>query len=383
MHSTDVSTACRIGKINCVLCLLLGPGQLRQASRRPQVRDGLIASRLARPPQPSRLARPPHGFRCRSLVTLVRRNRCTRGSCCHADDGLLSLLDQLIEHSHIGSGGTEKPVHRCTVGTAHRFPAWHRSVEAMDVLQLIEQKIGEKVDELELVTQDIRTIKSAILIMRDSPLTIVGLKMKLKNLQEEAEIIREHIERLEKQECSVGKRFKANAILLVNLTPEATPEAPPMLPLMGMDVAGAVPAAPDAGTAAPDAAGAGTAAPDAGKKEDKPVLAGLEYPWHYEPSSAPRRTESRIDQDGRAYKYAEYFAYYWYQDIYTKYELDDYWDSLPLVQVKVGSDKVHVTAVTMLGRHTLDFEASDTIHFVKASIQLTEGQDPADRYQHG
>jgi len=123
------------------------------------------------------------------------------------------------------------------------------------------------------------------------PLVNLSPEGAAKELEDEVEgaAEEEHSERLEKP----PKKLRPNPVLLVNLSPDP-PEGSRIFPL------------------------AGPASPDAGKKEDKPVL--------------------------------------------------------------VKPDRVHVTAVTMLGRHTLDCEASDTIHYVKARIQLTEGQDPADRY---
>ena len=67
---------------------------------------------------------------------------------CFFSAGATEIIQEHIERlekerSHIGSSGTAKPAHRCPESDAvaqqftASFPAWHRSVEAVDVLQMV------------------------------------------------------------------------------------------------------------------------------------------------------------------------------------------------------------------------------------------------------
>jgi len=56
----------------------------------------------------------------------------------------------------------------------------------------------------------------------------------------------------------------------------------------------------------------------------------LEYPWALDPHTTPRRWETRRDQDGQTYSYAQFFWHYWQFDTFTRKDLDDYWETLPL-----------------------------------------------------
>ena len=57
----------------------------------------------------------------------------------------------------------------------------------------------------------------------------------------------------------------------------------------------------------------------------------LEYPWELDPPTTPRRWETRRDQDGQTYSYAQFFRYYWNLDTWTRQDLDDYWETLPRI----------------------------------------------------
>jgi len=57
----------------------------------------------------------------------------------------------------------------------------------------------------------------------------------------------------------------------------------------------------------------------------------LEYPWELDPHTTPRRWETRRDQDGQTYSYAQFFRYYWNLDTWTRQDLDDYWETLPRI----------------------------------------------------
>ena len=57
-------------------------------------------------------------------------------------------------------------------------------------------------------------------------------------------------------------------------------------------------------------------------------LSPLEYPWEL---GNPHRWETRRDKDGQTYSYAQFFSYYWALDTYTRKDLDDYWETLPLI----------------------------------------------------
>ena len=63
----------------------------------------------------------------------------------------------------------------------------------------------------------------------------------------------------------------------------------------------------------------------------------LEYPWELDPHTTPRRWETRKDQDGQTYSYAQFFWYYWKFDTFTRKDLDDYWETLPLIHSADGS----------------------------------------------
>jgi len=59
---------------------------------------------------------------------------------------------------------------------------------------------------------------------------------------------------------------------------------------------------------------------------------GLEHPWLHEGVSESHLAEKRVDKDGKAYTYAEFFDHYWRENIYTRSELDEYWESLLVEQ---------------------------------------------------
>jgi len=59
-----------------------------------------------------------------------------------------------------------------------------------------------------------------------------------------------------------------------------------------------------------------------------------EYPWHADDPWDPRRWELRKDKDGKVYRYAE--LYWYYADKYTKRDIDDYWNQLPVARPTSG-----------------------------------------------
>jgi len=59
-----------------------------------------------------------------------------------------------------------------------------------------------------------------------------------------------------------------------------------------------------------------------------------EYPWHADDPWDPRRWERRKDKDGKVYRYAE--LYWYYADKYTKRDIDDYWNQLPVARPTSG-----------------------------------------------